>query len=135
MTGNLAKKIETVTANPVSTEYRGMTENSPINIMFCDKDLTITYMNPKSLETLSKVEQHLPVAANRVVGSSIDIFHKNAAYQRRLLASTKNLPHRAIIQLGPERLDLLASAIYDEKGEWVGVMATWEIVTEKLQTE
>jgi methyl-accepting chemotaxis protein len=135
MTGSLAKKIESLGAAPESTEYQGMTENSPINIMFCDKDLTITYMNPKSLETLARVEEHLPVPANRVVGSSIDIFHKNAAYQRRLLSSPKNLPHRAIIQLGPERLDLLASAIYDRNGNWVGVMATWDIVTEKLQVE
>lgn len=135
MTGSLAKKIESLDAPSASTEFQGMTENSPINIMFCDKDLTITYMNPKSLETLTLVENHLPVPANRVVGSSIDIFHKNAAYQRRLLASPRNLPHRAIIQLGPERLDLLASAIYDKNGNWVGVMATWDIVTEKLQIE
>jgi methyl-accepting chemotaxis protein len=135
MTGSLAKKIESLGASSESTEFQGMTENSPINIMFCDKDLTITYMNPKSLETLALVEDHLPVPANRVVGSSIDIFHKNAAYQRRLLASPKNLPHRAIIQLGPERLDLLASAIYDRNGNWVGVMATWDIVTEKLHIE
>jgi methyl-accepting chemotaxis protein len=135
MSGSLAKKIESSGFSIETVEYHGMTENSPINIMFCDKDLTITYMNPKSLETLTRVEKHLPVPANRVVGSSIDIFHKNPAYQRRLLASPKNLPHRSIIQLGPERLDLLASAIYDKQGNWVGVMATWDIVTEKLQIE
>jgi methyl-accepting chemotaxis protein len=112
-----------------------MTENSPVNIMLCDKDLTITYMNPKSLETLTRVAAYLPIPVNRVVGSSIDIFHKNPAYQRRLLSSPKTLPHRAIIQLGPERLDLQATAIHDKQGNWVGVMATWDIVTEKLQTE
>jgi methyl-accepting chemotaxis protein len=135
MSGSLAKKIESSGFQNAAVEYHGMTENSPINIMFCDKDLTITYMNPKSVETLLRVEKYLPVPANRVVGSNIDIFHKNPAYQRRLLASPKNLPHRSIIQLGPERLDLLASAIYDKEGNWVGVMATWDIVTEKLQTE
>ncbi len=135
MSGSLAKKIESTGFQNESVEYQGMTENSPINIMYCDKDLTITYMNPKSLETLTKVEKYLPVPANRVVGSSIDIFHKNPTYQRRLLSSPKTLPHRAIIQLGPERLDLLASAIYDKQGNWVGVMATWDIVTEKLQVE
>jgi methyl-accepting chemotaxis protein len=135
MSGNVAIKIEANTLKNNNTEYQGMTENSPVNIMFCDKDLTITYMNPKSLETLSGIEKYLPVPANRVVGSSIDIFHKNANYQRRILSSPKNLPHRSVIKLGPERLDLLASAIYDDQGEWVGVMATWEVVTEKLATE
>ena len=34
-----------------------------------------------------------------------------------MLADPKNLPHRAIIQLGPEKLDLLVSAILDKDGE------------------
>jgi methyl-accepting chemotaxis protein len=135
MSGSLAKKIESSGLPNDSIEFQGMTESSPGNIMLCDKDLIITYMNPRSLETLARVEAYLPVPVNRVVGSSIDIFHKNPAYQRRLLSSPKTLPHRAIIQLGPERLDLQATAIHDRKGNWVGVMATWDIVTEKLQTE
>src|SRR5262245_3279247 len=127
MPGSLAKILDAAFQDQAEVEYPGMTENSPINIMYCDKDLTITYMNPKSLETLSRVENYLPVPVSRVVGSSIDIFHKNAAHQRHLLASPQNLPHRALIHVGPERLDLLASAIYDAHGNWVGVMATWDI--------
>ncbi len=55
--------------------------------------------------------------------------------QRRILADPKNLPHKAIIQVGPEKLDLLVSAIYDNAGTYVGAMLTWDVVTEKLKLE
>ncbi len=48
----------------------------------------------------------LPVKVEDLVGQSIDIFHKNPAHQRRLLADPNNLPHRARITIGGEFLDL-----------------------------
>jgi methyl-accepting chemotaxis protein len=118
-----------------STEYTGMLDNAPVNVLFCDREYNIKYVNPKSLETLQSIEKLLPVPAAKVQGSSIDIFHKNPAHQRKLLSSDKNLPHRTIIALGPEKLDLLVSAIYNEKKEYIGAMVTWDIVTKKLQIE
>lgn len=112
-----------------------MMENSPTNMMFADRDFVITYMNPASLNTLAGLEEHLPVKAADVVGSSLDIFHKSPAYQRGLLAVADNLPRRANIQVGPETLDLLVSAITDEKGEYIGAMATWEVITDRLAAE
>src|SRR5262249_51366647 len=63
-----------------------MLENPPTNVMLANRDLTITYVNPASLALLRKLERHLPVKADNVLGSSIDIFHKNPAYQRKILA-------------------------------------------------
>ena len=112
-----------------------MLENAPINVILADTDLKITYMNPSSLKTLKTVEQYLPVRADQIVGQSIDIFHKSPEHQRRLLSNPNNLPHRAIIQLGPEKLDLLVSPIYDENKRYIGPMVTWSVVTEKLKLE
>ncbi|WP_436698144.1 methyl-accepting chemotaxis protein [Nocardioides sp. BYT-33-1] len=112
-----------------------MMENSPTNMMFADRDLVIRYMNPASLRTLRGLEDVLPVRADEVVGSSLDIFHKNPAYQRGLLATAEHLPRRANIQVGHQTLDLLVSAITDADGEYVGAMATWEVVTDRLRIE
>jgi methyl-accepting chemotaxis protein len=112
--------------------FRAMLENAPVNVMLCDRDFRITYANPGSLRTLRALEEHLPIAADQLVGSSIDVFHSNPAHQRRLLADPRNLPHEATISVGPEKLKLLVTAIYDEDGDYVGPMLTWEVVTEKL---
>ena len=114
---------------------RSMAENSPINIMFADLDHNIQYLNPASIKTLKTLEQYLPVRADEIQGQSVDIFHKNPEVQRRIISDPRNLPHQILIQLGPEKLDLLVSAIYDENNEFLGPMVTWDVVTKKLQIE
>ena len=42
---------------------------------------------------------------------------------------------RANIKIGPETADLLVTAIYDQNKNYLGPMVTWELITEKLETE
>ena len=114
---------------------RSMVDNAPTNMMFADRDMIIRYMNPASLATLRTLEAHLPVRADQVVGSCLDIFHKNPSHQRGILAERSNMPRRASIQLGPETLDLLVTAITDHDGQYIGAMATWEVITERVRLE
>ena len=116
-------------------KMKSVVENAPINIMLADLDFVIRYVNPASLETLRKIEKLLPVPADRVVGSSIDIFHKHPAVQRKILASEKNLPHRAKIKLGDEFLDLLVSPLFSSDKKYLGPMVTWSIITDKVRLE
>ncbi len=110
-------------------------ENAPINVMLANLDGTIIYLNQKSKDTLKSIEKLLPVPVDQIVGGSYDVFHKNPSSQKRLLANERNLPHRAIIQLGPEKLDLLVTAVVDGAGKYIGPMVTWEVVTEKIKLE
>jgi methyl-accepting chemotaxis protein len=112
-----------------------MSENAPVNIIRANKDLVITYVNPRSLETLKSIEDELPCRADEVVGKSIDIFHKDPEYQRRILADPKNLPHLADIRLGEYTLELLATPLYDDQGVYQGPMVTWDVVTDKRRLE
>ena len=109
-----------------------MLENAPINMMFVDRDLVLRYMNPTSSRTLKSIESSLAVPHDKLIGSTIDVFHKHPEHQRQLLGDPANLPHRATIQLGPEKLDLNVTAIFNADGEHMGSMATWEVVTEKV---
>ena len=123
------------TENEVA-KVNSMMENAPINVLFADKDeFKITYANPASVNTLKTIEQHLPIRVDQLMGSPIDVFHKNPAHQRNILSDPKNLPHTAQIQVGPEVLDLLVSAIYDKDQNYIGPMVTWSVITEKLATE
>jgi methyl-accepting chemotaxis protein len=112
-----------------------MVELSPVNTMMADVDGNLIYMNQKSMETLKTLEQYLPDKVENLIGKSIDIFHKNPDRQRKIFTNEKNLPHKAIIQVGPEKLDLLVSAVKDDKGNYIGPLVTWDIVTKKLELE
>lgn len=116
-------------------EFKVMADLSPINIIYCNLDFTITYMNQRSVSTLSTLEKYLPIPISKIVGSSIDVFHKDPSHQRRILSQPEKMPHQAIINVGPEKLDLLVSAIRNENNKYVGYLVTWSVVTEKLKNE
>ena len=124
------KKLELEAAR-----VQSMMENMPINVLYAGTDLNLAYVNPASIKQLKALQHLLPVRVEELLGKSIDIFHKNPEHQRRMLADPKNLPHRANIKLGPETLDLLVSPIYDNKGNYMGPMVTWTVITKKLELE
>ena len=68
------------------TRIKQMVDNAPVNIMYADLGLKVRYMNPKAEQTLKRLEAHLPIKVDQIIGSSIDIFHKAPEYQQRLLA-------------------------------------------------
>lgn len=121
------KKIEAQMA-----QNRALVENAPVNIMLADLDFNLTYMNPASRNTLKKLEHLLPKPVDKLIGESIDIFHKNPAHQRKVLSDPKNLPFKAKIKLGNETLDLLAAATYDNRGTYSGPMVTWSLITDQV---
>jgi methyl-accepting chemotaxis protein len=108
-----------------------MIEGMPVAVMTADpnNEFRIDYMNDASRRTLGPLAQYLPVTTDLMVGTSIDVFHKNPSHQRRMLADASRLPHRTKIKLGPEVLDLQVSAIMGPDGTYVGPMLTWAVVT------
>ncbi len=113
---------------------RAMVDAMPVNVMMCDPaTFEVTYINKTSVETLRSLEHLLPVPADQILGSCIDIFHKDPSVQRRLLADSRNLPHTAEIKLGDEILELLVTSVNDSQGRQVGLMLTWSVVTDKVK--
>ncbi len=112
-----------------------MVDDMPTSVMTVDvrDDLKINYINNASIKTLTSIEEHLPIKAKDIMGQTIDVFHKDPKHQRALLADPNNLPHKAKITVGPEKMLLLISAIKNNVGEYIGAMLTWEVVTAKEQ--
>lgn len=133
--GEAVRQLEVKVKEVSAEEFKSFAEYAPVNILYCDENFDIVYANPRSLTTLKSLEGLLPVSVDRVVGASIDIFHKNPAHQRRLLSDERNLPHKAVIQLGAEKLELLTAAVYNSAGTRAGTMVTWDVVTEKVAND
>jgi methyl-accepting chemotaxis protein len=125
-----------VKADAQAAQLTQMVENMPIGVMMCDPEtFEINYLNNFSTETLRTLEDHLAVKVDDLIGSCIDVFHKDPAHQRKILGDPKNMPHKALIQVGPETLDLLATAIHDKDGNYMGPMLTWSVVTQKVKAD
>ncbi len=113
------------------TKFSQITELTPVNTVFADNTLIIRYMNQAARQTFHKLEAHLPIKADEMIGNSMDIFHKHPERQRTLLLDPRNLPYKGEIRIGQEIFDIMVTAIMDKSGRYLGPMLTWETVTEK----
>jgi methyl-accepting chemotaxis protein len=109
----------------------------PCNAMFCDRDLILRFLNKSSRKTLRGLQQFLPVPVDQIVGNPIHIFHKNPGNVERILGAGQHqgahqLPHRAVIRLGPETLDLEIEAVVDARGTHIGSIVLWGVTTKTL---
>ncbi len=119
-----------------SSRLKQMVDQMPVSVMTLNpEDFTIDYLNETSLKTLKQIEHLLPVKAEQVLGSCVDIFHKHPEHQRRMLADPANLPHSAKIGLGDEVLSLEVSAITDGEGRYIGPMVAWSVITDQVKSE
>lgn len=131
----VVKYATDVTAQIEMARMQSMVEKMPTNVILANTDLEITYVNPASVKQLKGLQQYLPIKVEEIIGQNIDVFHKNPAHQRGLLSNPSNLPVQAQIQVGPETLDLMVSAVEDVDGNYLGPMVTWDVITEKLRAE
>ncbi|MBL8177535.1 MAG: PAS domain S-box protein, partial [Bryobacterales bacterium] len=122
--------------NALLDAFKICLEHLGTNVFLADRDLKLVYMNSRARTTLEGMQEVLDaqfgVRVEDLVGMSIDSFHgPRAKHIRRLLSDPKNLPAHKEIRLGPLTLDLTANPVFDPSGEYVGVIANWEDVTEK----
>lgn len=108
----------------------------PCNAMFCDRELTLRYINRASRKTLLSLQQYLPLPVDEIVGKSIHIFHKFPANVERFLGAGQHngmhqLPHKATIPLGPLKLDLDVEPMIDERGKFIGAVVMWGVSTQQ----
>ena len=70
-----------VQAEADTARQEQMIDQMPVNVMFLDPtDFTITYMNETSRQTLQPLQSLLPCPIDKIVGQTVDIFHKNPAH-------------------------------------------------------
>ncbi|MFO0646825.1 MAG: PAS domain-containing methyl-accepting chemotaxis protein [Polyangiales bacterium] len=122
-------------AGPGGGEVREMLDRAPFNVLYADLEGVITYANQASLKTLSTLAQHLPFKPADVTGRSFDFLFEDQWQQRRLIANPRNLPQESLASVGPERVKVVTTAVFDDRGNHTGVLMTWEVVTAQLAIE
>jgi PAS domain S-box-containing protein len=96
--------------------------------MIADESLTIRYMNPAVISLLQDAEQELKRELPRfsvatLIGSNIDVFHKNPQHQRKMLM-VMDKSHSATITLGSLTFDLVITPIFQD-GTRSGFVVEW----------
>lgn len=118
---------------------QGTVDGAKTSIMMIDRDFNVTYANQSTIDMLTEYEDTLRTifpsfAVKNLIGSNIDSFHKNPAFQRKLLADPANLPHNADIEVGPLSFNLNVTAIMDADDNYIGTALEWMNNTEAKNT-
>jgi len=122
------------------TRLQGTVDGAMTAIMMIDRDLTITYANESTLKLLRHHEAALRglypgFSVDNIIGTCIDMFHKNPAHQRQMLDNPANLPYSTDINVGPLVFRINVTAIMDAEGTYIGNSLEWSDVTETRKKE
>src|SRR5580704_14901327 len=107
------------------------------NIMVADYKFNIVYVNDavKALlrEAEADLKKDLPhFSVVKLVGTNIDVFHKNPSHQRQMLQSLKSV-HRATIKIGKWSFALVATPLKNPDGSRAGPVVEWADASIRLQ--
>jgi len=120
-----------------NARIRAALDSTTTNVMVADADLNIVYMNVSQREMMEANEEQLRTElrnfdASTLIGSNIDIFHKNPAHQRAMLERLTTA-YETDIKVGGRSFHLIASPVVDENGNRTGTVVEWKDETaEKL---
>ncbi len=106
------------------------------NVMVADEQLNIVYANHSLTAMLQLAEadirKQLPhFSAATVIGTNIDVFHKNPAHQRGMLAALTGT-HKAALEIGGRRFQLIVNPIINEQGKRLGTVVEWQDQTDAI---
>ncbi len=109
------------------------------NVMVADTDYNIIYMNNTVQEMFSGIESDLKKElpnfnAATLMGTNMDVFHKNPAHQRSVLDSLVNT-YKGTIDIGGRTLTVTANPVVNEKGERRGTVVEWADRTAEVAVE
>ncbi|MDO3382775.1 methyl-accepting chemotaxis protein [Gilvimarinus algae] len=116
----------------------GAVKSTSANIMVADPDRNIIYMNEAVTKLLSDAEsdirKDLPhFSVRNVVGSCMDVFHKNPGHQMRLLDELKST-YRAEISVGGRVFGLIANPVFEAERR-LGTVVEWLDLTKEKAAE
>ncbi len=114
-------------------------DNVSSNVMVADENHDIIYMNDTALKLFSDAEadirRELPrFTASKIVGSNVDIFHKNPAHQRNLLGRLSGTHHSGF-EIGGRSMKFVANPVVDGDDNRLGTVVEWTDRTLEVAVE
>ncbi|HSX51203.1 MAG TPA: methyl-accepting chemotaxis protein [Cellvibrio sp.] len=132
-------RTQEVAAEHEMSRILGALETTTTNMMIADPDRKIIYMN-KSVESMLRVAEAdirsvLPhFSVDKIVGSNMDIFHKNPAHQMKLLENLTST-YTSNIVVGKRHFRLVANPIFSKDGSRLGSVVEWQDRTLEVGVE
>ena len=111
-------------------------DGTTVALMTIDRDFKVTHVNQATVDLLRRHQETFrekwpTFDADNILGKCIDVFHKNPAHQRQLLADASRLPFKTDISVGDLKIALNVMGVFTKNNEYVGNILEWDDVTEQ----
>jgi methyl-accepting chemotaxis protein len=111
------------------TRVRQAVDCASSAVMIADNDRRLVYVNRTATELFrgmqDRLRQSLPgFDVDKLVGSSMDQFHRDPSHQSKLLDGLAGT-HRAAMTLGGRQMDLAVNPVRDAEGHRIGSVVEW----------
>ena len=128
-----------VRQSAMNAAFKGALDNLSSNVMVADTAFNIIYLNGAMRELAQAVQadfrKDLPgFDAAALLGASMDIFHRNPAHQRNLLAGLDKT-FTSQIRIGGRTMRISANPMMDAAGRRLGTVLEWADRTAELGIE
>jgi methyl-accepting chemotaxis protein len=100
-----------------------------VNVMIADAQYNIVYMNKAIVTFLRSAEKDLQKElpnfnVDKLIGSNIDIFHKNPAHQRQMLERLSST-YKTSVRVGKLVFGLAVNPLFDDEGKRIATVVEW----------
>ncbi len=114
-------------------------DNVSSSVMMADTERRIIYANKAAVNLFQQaqadIRKQLPhFDAGKLLGASIDGFHKNPSHQAGMLASLSGT-YRGTIGIGGRIMAAVANPVINDKGERLGAVVEWADRTTEVAVE
>jgi methyl-accepting chemotaxis protein len=115
-------------------------ENMSTGVMMTSLTGEIQYLNPSITKLLRFREQEIRAGlphfqVETLIGSNINLFHKNSQHLDNILADSSRLPFRTVMSVGALKFHITAFSLVDEHGDSIGSAVEWQDITEEYVAE
>jgi len=136
MTEELIRVEEERKVSDANARMKQALDSVSANVMVADANFDIIYLNDAVIKTLRNAEDAIRTeikqfSVDTLIGSNIDIFHKNPAHQRGMLDHL-NVELKASLVVGGRNMDLVVNPILSDENERIGTVVEWSDMTEEL---
>ena len=106
------------------------------NVMLADNEMNIIYMNDCLSEMMAEREKDLrkelpAFNAKQLIGTQVDVFHKNPAHQRKMIGALAE-PFKTRIKVSGITFALTATPWMDSNNQRLGTVIEWVDLTDEL---
>lgn len=138
--GALARGISVIRDTGVSAmRIKVALDNVSANTMMADPDGMVIYANTAARTMFARAESDIRLElphfrADALIGSNIDVFHKDPARIRAMLRDLDR-PYHTRIRVGVRHFDLVATPVINDSLDRLGTVVEWRDITQILLVE